>query len=250
MSTPHWDTIEPPPLGLFVLEQGRAAWDLAGLRARRRLVARCPRGDGHGVLVLPGLLAGDLSTAPLRRLLAALGYDARGWGLGVNLGPTSAIREQLAARLRRLRERHGGRVSLVGWSLGGIYARELARAHPEDVRLVISLGTPFRDIAATHAARLVPIRPGGRALRDAHELRAWLRTPLPVPTTSIYSRSDGIVAWRSCLEEPGPERENVEVRCSHTGMGFRPEVLTVIADRLAQPEGAWRPYRAGSASAR
>jgi pimeloyl-ACP methyl ester carboxylesterase len=249
MQSPHWDTIEPPPLGLFLLEQSRAAWDLAALRARRQLLAHCPRGDGHAVLVLPGLLAGDLSTAPLRRLLRGLGYDARGWGLGVNRGPTAAIRERLAARLHELRERHGRRVSLVGWSLGGIYARELARAHPEQVRLVVSLGTPFRDIAATHAARLVPIRPGGLPLRDAHGLRAWLRTPLPVPTTSIYSRSDGIVAWRSCLEEAGPERENVEVRCSHTGMGFRAEVLEVIADRLAQPEGGWRPYRRGSAGA-
>jgi pimeloyl-ACP methyl ester carboxylesterase len=137
-------------------------------------------------------------------------------------------------------------VSVVGWSLGGIFARELARAHPEQVRLVITLATPFRDISASHATRLVSIRPGGRPLREAHDLRAWLRRPLPVPTTSIYSRSDGIVAWRSCLEDEGPERENVEVACSHTGMGFHPATFAVISDRLALPEGRWAPYRAAS----
>jgi pimeloyl-ACP methyl ester carboxylesterase len=242
MATPHWDTIEPPPLALFLLEQSRAALELADVLARRRVRSVSPRGDGHGVLILPGLLAGDLSTAPLRRFLRGLGYDARGWGAGINLGPTASVRERLRARLQGLREAHGRPVSLVGWSLGGIYARELARAHPEDVRLVITMGTPFRDVSATHAARLVPIRPGGRPLRDAHELRAWLRTPLPVPSTSIYSRSDGIVAWRSCLEEAGPRRESVEVACSHTGMGFHPNVLAVIADRLAQPADGWQPY--------
>ena len=240
--SPHWETIGPPPLGLFALEQGRAALELADLASRRRLRRLAARGDGHPVLVLPGLLAGDFSTAPLRRFLRALCYDARGWGLGVNLGPNEKIRSGLEARLRVLRERHGRRVSLVGWSLGGIYARELARAHPEDVRLVITLGTPFRDISATHAARIVPIRPGGRPLHEAKDLHAYLRQPVPVPTTSIYSRSDGIVAWRSCVEEAGPERENVEVTCSHTGMGFHAEALAVVADRLAQPEGGWRPY--------
>jgi pimeloyl-ACP methyl ester carboxylesterase len=134
-------------------------------------------------------------------------------------------------------------VSLVGWSLGGLYARELARAHPERVRLVITLATPFRDISATHAARLISLRPGGRPLREAHALRQALRQPLPVPSTSIYSRTDGIVAWQSCLEEPGPDRESVEVACSHTGMGFHPDALAVVADRLAQGEQEWRPFQ-------
>lgn len=249
MSTPHWETIGPPPLGLFALEQARAAVDLAALRARRRLLDTAPRGDGHPVLVLPGLLAGDLTTAPLRRFLRALCYDAHGWRRGVNLGPNPALAADLARMLARLRDRHGRRVSLIGWSLGGIYARELARAHPESVRVVITLGSPFREISATHAARLVPIRPNGRPLREARALHERLRTPLPVPTTSIYSRTDGIVAWRGCLEEEGPERENVEVRCSHTGMGFHPAALRVIADRLALPEGSWRPYRRPERSA-
>jgi pimeloyl-ACP methyl ester carboxylesterase len=246
MSKPDWETIGPPPLSLFVLEQSRAALELARFLPRRKALETATRGDGHPVLVLPGLLAGDFSTVPLRRFLCALSYDAQGWGLGINTGPTDTIRRKLDELLMQCRERHGKPVSLVGWSLGGIYARELARAHPDAVRCVITLGTPFRDISATHAARLVPIRPGGRGLHEAHDLRAYLATPIPVPMTSIFSKTDGIVHWQSCLESEGPERENVEVAASHTGMGFHAEAMTVVADRLAQPVGAWRPYAARS----
>jgi pimeloyl-ACP methyl ester carboxylesterase len=249
MSGPHWESIGPPPVGLFVLEQGRAALDLAAVAARRRLLAKAPRGDGHPVLVLPGLFAGDFSTAPLRAFLRALCYDARGWKLGLNRGPSPRLRGPLEERLLHLHRRHGRRVSLIGWSLGGIYARELARAHPERVRCVITLGSPFRDVSATHAARLVALRPGGRPLREATALRDALARPLTVPSTAIYSKTDGIVAWRSCLEVPGPLRESVEVACSHTGMGFHPAALGVIADRLAQPEGGWRAFCERAAAA-
>jgi hypothetical protein len=112
------------------------------------------------------------------------------------------------------------------------------------VRLVITLASPFRDVSASHAARLVPLRrSGGSSPQEAGDLRASLRRPIPAPTTSVWSRSDGIVAWQGCVEDEGPQRENVEVACSHTGMGFHADVLSVIADRLAQPEGTWRPYR-------
>jgi pimeloyl-ACP methyl ester carboxylesterase len=233
------ESIGPPPLGLFALEQARAVRDLAAFRERRTLRGKAARGDGHPVLVMPGLFAGDFSTAPLRGFLRELCYDARGWKLGINRGPTADLRAKLEARLLHLAERHGRTVSLVGWSLGGIYARELARAHPDRVRVVVTLATPFRDISATHASRLVAIRPGGRSLRDAHDLHVYLGQPVPVPATSIYSRSIGSCAG---TEQPGPQRENVEVSCSHTGMGFHPEALAVIADRLALPEGQWRPY--------
>jgi pimeloyl-ACP methyl ester carboxylesterase len=229
-------------LGLFAREHARALRDLVSVGARRDLLRTVARGDGHPVLVLPGFLAGDFSTAPLRRFLRTLCYDARGWKLGINRGPTPELRDQLDARLTHLAERHGRSISLVGWSLGGIYARELARAHPDAVRLVITLATPFRDISATHAARFLPIRPNGRALHQSDHLRAYLRQPVPVPMTSIYSRTDGVVAWQGCLAEEGPRSENVEVTCSHTGMGFHPEALAVIANRLAQAEGQWRHY--------
>lgn len=242
MTSGDWESIGPPPLGLFASEQGRALLELAGVRARRRLLGSAPRGDGHPVLVLPGLLAGDLSTAPLRRFLRDLCYDARGWKLGLNLGPTDDLGVRLHRRLGKLYARHNRRVSLVGWSLGGIFARELARANPDVVRNVVTMASPFRDVSATHAARIVSLLSRFGPIDQAHDLRAALRRPLPVPTTSIYSRSDGIVHWQSCLEEEGPGRENVEVSCSHTGMGFHPDALAVVADRLALPEGAWRPY--------
>jgi dienelactone hydrolase len=152
------------------------------------------------------------------------------------------VSETLQRRLAHLAERHGRTVSIVGWSLGGIYARELARSHPTLVRMVITMGTPFADISATHAARFIPLRPDGKPLHEAHELRAALRRPLEVPTTSIYSKTDGIVHWQGCLQEEGPGRENVEVHCSHTGMGFHAEVFGVVANRLALREGEWRPF--------
>jgi pimeloyl-ACP methyl ester carboxylesterase len=195
------------------------------------------------VLVLPGFLAPEFSTVPLRRFLRDLCYDARSSHLGVNMGPTAKVAQTLQRRLVHLAERHERKVSLVGWSLGGIYAREMARVRPDLVRGVITMGTPFADISATHAARFIPLRPDGKPLHQAHELRAALRRPLDVPTTSIYSKSDGVVHWQGCLQTEAPHSENVEVHCSHTGMGFHPEVFRVVADRLALPEGEWRPYQ-------
>lgn len=239
---PHWDSIGPPPLGLFALEQARAAGDLVGFRARRKLLRHAPRGDGHPVLVFPGFLAGDYSTAPLRRFLRDLCYDARGWKLGTNRGPNSGVMTGMMSRLQRLNDRHGRKLSLVGWSLGGIYARELARLQPQRVRNVVTLATPFGDIAASHASRLVGLLARGPAPHESEVLRKYLSQPLPVPATSIYSRSDGVVHWKGCLQDEGADRENIEVRCSHTGMGFNAEVLAIVADRLAQAEGEWQPY--------
>jgi pimeloyl-ACP methyl ester carboxylesterase len=133
---------------------------------------------------------------------------------------------------------------LIGWSLGGIYARELARRFPELVRQVITLASPFRDISATNVPAFLRAmaRDGARQLGSA-ELRSMLAAPLPVPSTAIYSRSDGIVAWQSCREVDGPQSESIEVEASHLGIGHHPVVLLTIADRLAQPEGEWRPFR-------
>ncbi len=238
-----WESVGPPPMGLFVAEQARALTEFAAFRARRRLRRRAPRGDGHPVLVLPGFLAGDYSTAPLRGFLRDLSYDARGWKQGANLGPNADVIRELQARVVHLHQRHDRKLSLVGWSLGGIYARELARAMPDKVRCVISMGSPFRDISATHATRLIAIRPGGKPVHENEVIRNMLAQPIPVPSTSIYSKTDGIVHWQSCLQDESETAENVQVRCSHTGMGFHPGVLEIVADRLALHEGEWRPYQ-------
>ena len=235
------DSIAPPARGLLVLE-GRALLELAALIPAYPLLRRAPRGDGHPVLVLPGLMASDFSTRALRSFLRARGYRVHGWKLGRNLGPTPERAAGMVARLEELHAQHGRQVSLIGWSLGGIYARELGRRFPSLVRQVITLASPFRDVDATNVPRFLRAAATRRPLPGQEAMRAQLSTPLPVPSTAIYSRSDAIVAWQSCREDEGPLSENIEVASSHLGIGHHPVVLLTIADRLAQPEGAWRPF--------
>ncbi|HME68936.1 MAG TPA: alpha/beta hydrolase [Myxococcota bacterium] len=229
-----------PPRTLLLLE-GRAVFEFAALLPALPVLRRAPRGDGQPVLVLPGLMASDLSTRALRGFLQRLGYPAYGWGLGRNVGPSPQMARGLAQRLDELLHRHERPVSLIGWSLGGIYARELARRFPDDVRQVITLASPFRDPEATNVPAALLAR---RQLHpDERLFRERLETPLAVPSTAIYSRSDGVVSWRSCCEKPGPESESIEVLSSHLGMGYHPVVLLTIADRLSQPEDAWKHFR-------
>ena len=244
------EAIHPPFPGLLALE-ARAWVEFAALVPALPWLRSAPRGDGHPVLVLPGWLAGDRSTRPLRWFLRDRGYHAHGWRLGINLGPDHHLIDGLARRFLELRDRHQQKLTLIGWSLGGIYARELARHFASDVRQVITLASPFRDVAATSVGRLSRFgllrgrsaAGAGRPPLDTPEMRERLRTPPPVPSTAFYSRTDGIVAWQSCLEAEGPGRENVEVWSSHCGMGHHPGVLIAIAERLAQPPGRWRPLR-------
>jgi pimeloyl-ACP methyl ester carboxylesterase len=229
-----------PGLWLLLLE-GRLPLELAGLVAAYPLLRQAPRGDGHPVLVLPAFMASDLSTRVLRRFLRERGYAVHGWKLGRNTGPTPQTVMGLGRRLDELRQRYDRRVSLIGWSLGGVYARELARRFPSDVRQVITLASPFRDLEAHNVPAFLLAR--RRPHPDESAFREQLRAPLPVPTTAIVSRTDGITPWQSCVAEPGPGSESLEVESSHVGMTHHPVVLLTIADRLAQPEGAWRPFR-------
>jgi pimeloyl-ACP methyl ester carboxylesterase len=235
------DAVLAPPSPFLTALEGRALLELASVLPALPVLDRAPAGDGHPVLVLPGFLAGDVSTRMLRWFLRRRGYHVHGWQLGRNVGATEAIVLGMGKRFHALRTRHDRRVSVIGWSLGGIYAREMARRFPDDVRQVITLGSPFADPSATIPARLYRALHGG-----SHDAGRSLASPIPVPATSIYSRSDGVVAWQSCLDTPGPQSENVEVWSSHCGLGHHPAALLVIADRLAQPEGAWRPFVAGS----
>lgn len=232
------EPITPPPLGYLALE-GRAPFEFSMYVAALPLLEFTARGDGHPVLVLPGFRADDVSTLVLRHFLRRRGYHAHGWRLGRNLGPSARIITGLGERFLALREEHGRKISLIGWSLGGIYAREIARLYPDDVRQVITLASPFRDPLANNV--LLPPATAAQ-LEQNRALYSQLGEPLEVPTTAVYSRTDGIVAWESCVEEEGPCRENVEVWSSHCGIGHHPMSMHVIADRLAQPEGAWAPY--------
>ena len=227
------------------LELPRAGIDAAILAPVWPVLRRAPVGDGHPVLVLPGLGASDVSTRLLRGFLRDRGYYVHAWRLGRNLGPRPTTVDGLRNRVAEVAERHGRRMSIVGWSLGGIYAREIARAAAPLVRQVITLGSPYRlQNPASSNARLLygVVAAGGRA-EDPRPPEDQ-RPPLPVPATSIYTRTDGVVPWESCTEPPSASSESIEVVGSHSGLGHNPAVLWIVADRLAQAEGTWRPFRA------
>ncbi len=201
-----------------------------------------PRGDGHPVIVVPSFLRGDRHTGPLRQFLAGCGYEAAGWGLGTNLGPTAAALNGIEQLFDTIHAAHGGKVSLIGHSLGGVIARELAKKKPDAVRQLILLASPI------HLPTASPLEPIYKLLSRWHSIDASssideLNTPPTVPVTAIYTRTDGVVAWESCQEFEGPRRENIAVRGAHGTMVRNPAAWRIIADRLAQKEDAWRPYR-------
>jgi pimeloyl-ACP methyl ester carboxylesterase len=234
--------LRPPSLGLMLAEV-RGVLEFNASLLLSPLLMRAPRGDGHPVLALPGFLASDLSMAPLRRYLSELGYDTHGWQMGRNTGGVSRMRAALRDRLAAIHATTGRKVSLVGWSLGGVYARDLALQAPQMVRSVITLGSPFAgDVRATNATRLYEAMSGETVEGDT-ELRRAIAGDLPMPATSIYSRADGIVNWRTCLLRSSDTAENIEVYlASHTGLGVNAAALWVVADRLAQAEGQFRQF--------
>jgi pimeloyl-ACP methyl ester carboxylesterase len=234
--------LKPPHL-LLALSEGRAWMELAGTLAARRTLMTAPRGDGHPVIALPGFLASDRSTVPLRTYLSRLGYDARPWGHGQNLGRFYRMRDVLAQDVERVHRETGRRVSLVGWSLGGVFARAMALQVPDSVRSVVTLGSPFAaNIHATNARRLYEAMSKEGPPR-AGDLEA-LAGDLPRPNTSIYSRLDGIVNWRTCIPRPAANAEAIEIRlASHVGIGVNPAALWAVADRLVQAEDQFAPFR-------
>jgi len=206
------------------------------------LLMRAPRGDGHHIVAIPPFGAGDAFTAVLRRYLAGLGYQVHRWSrseiLALHRLTTVALK-----RLAEVAEVAGGPVSMIGHSLGGIYAREVARAAPDHVRRVITVGSPFAgDLRSNVVWPMYEAVTGTRIKSIPPDVMDRLNEPLPVPSTAIYSRSDGVVAWQSCIDAEAPTTDNVEVPGSHMGLLHNPAVLFVIADRLAEPEGSLRPF--------
>jgi pimeloyl-ACP methyl ester carboxylesterase len=235
--------LRPPHLGLFLAE-GRGLLELNATLLLSPALLTAPRGDGHPVLVLPGLLASDVSTLILRRYLDLLGFSTHPWGLGRNVGGVYSMREKLGKLLERVHAATGRKVSLVGWSLGGVYARDLALRMPDMVRYVVTLGSPFAgDITATNARRVYEMV-SGEIIQDADlkDIQA-LAGDLPVPTSSLYTRTDGVVNWRTCLVNESDSAENIEITlASHIGIGVNPAALWAVADRLAQPENQFHPF--------
>jgi pimeloyl-ACP methyl ester carboxylesterase len=234
--------LRPPGFGLLLAE-ARGIFELNASLLLSPLLMRAPAGDGHPVLTLPGFLASDLSMAPMRRYLKELGYDTYAWKMGRNVGGVTRMRIALRHRLAEIHAATGRKVSLVGWSLGGVYARDLALQMPDMVRYVVTLGSPFAgDVRATNATQLYEAL-SGEAVEDNSELRNAIAGDLPMPATSIYSRADGIVNWRTCILRPSDTAENIEVHlASHVGLGVNPAALWAVADRLAQPEGQFSQF--------
>jgi pimeloyl-ACP methyl ester carboxylesterase len=232
-----------PPLHLTLLD---IAAHLIPIRpgAIAAALRQAPRGDGHPVIVIPSFLRGDRHTRPLRRFLAGCGYAVEGWGLGANLGPTAAALDGIEALLAKTAQKHGRKVTLIGHSLGGVIARELAKQHPESVRQVILLTSPIRLPTASPLEPIYKLLAHWHSIElETHDAIARFNEPPAVPVTAIFTRCDGIVAWESCREIEGATRESIEVRGAHGTMVRNRAAWRIIADRLAQAEGDWRPYQ-------
>ena len=235
-------TLSPPSRTLMFME-GRALSELGAFLGALPLLSLAPRGDGHPVLVLPGLVASDVSTRPLRAFLKGRGYAVSGWRQGRNLGLRDGVQDAMVDLLQEMNDTHGAKVSLVGWSLGGLYARQLAKMMPDRVRGVITLGSPFASgPKATNAWRVYELASGRSAEEEDHRFGGTLAGPPPVPPTAIFRRTDGICAWQGCVEQTSATSESIEVESSHCGLGHHPAAVYAVADRLAQPEGEWSPF--------
>jgi pimeloyl-ACP methyl ester carboxylesterase len=241
--------VSRPSLLLALTELPRAMAEFGSIPWASPILMQAPKGDGHPVMLLPGFMASEASMKPLARYLKKLGYDVHHWDLGRNLGPRAVGPggEKLIARLDDIHKATGKKVSLVGWSLGGTLARQLSRRRPDLVRQVISLGSPITGSPkSTNAWRAYQVMTGQKVddpsvreqLAESHEVP-------PVPSTAVFSKHDGIVAWQNSREPKAKQTDNIEVRGSHCGLGVNPAVLWAIADRLALPEGGWKPFERG-----
>ncbi len=229
-----------PSVLLFATEGIRALMEYGTFYATQPILQKVGSGDGHPVLVLPGFLTNDFSTRPLRQFLDKIGYQSHPWKLGCNFGSPRFV-DKCVERVRSIYEAEGRKVSIIGWSLGGVYAREVARKAPEMVRQVITLGSPFAGLKKKNNVSWIYNLISGKRVEDLDDeaIDEILEIP-PVPATAIYSKGDGIVSWQDCVEAAeGTMTQNVQVKGSHCGLGVNPSVLLCIADRLSQHENNW-----------
>jgi pimeloyl-ACP methyl ester carboxylesterase len=221
-----------PPSRQAALREGLSGFEVVRLAFHGPRLARQPRGDGRTVLVLPGFGAGDASTLPIRGYLRSLRYDASGWGLGRNAGNVEALVRAMVATVEELVSTRGRKVPLVGWSLGGVVAREVARERPDLVEQVITFGSPIvGGPKYTRVGKVFQAR-GGDIDRIERRLAERNSRPIQVPLTAIYTKGDGVVAWRACIDDVTPNARNVEVRTTHIGLGLHHQVYVEVARRL------------------
>lgn len=237
----------PPPMWLAAMEMPRMVMDMMQSQSALLLGRFAPAGDGHPVLVIPPFCSDDQATACMRGYLQERNYEVHGWGLGENRGPETTGRDgaKVVRRVEEICERNDRKLSLVGWSLGGIQAREIAKGMRDNVRSVITVCSPFGGGAnATHGSGLLAEMSGDDTASEEYRnmLRQVKSAPEDIPCTAIFSKSDGIANWRACVERPGPMTDNIEVVGSHCGMGYNPAVLFALADRLAADHEHWTPF--------
>lgn len=240
--------IKKPSFFWLVTEAGRAVLEYGSFFPYHFLTRKQRSGDGHNVMILPGFMATDYSTRPLRRFLKTIGYTPHGWDIGRNYGREHYI-DDLIERLEELYEEKGEKVSIIGWSLGGVFARQIAKRRPDLIRQIITLGSPFSGIQLpNNATWIYRFITNGKTTESMDPiLLEDLPKPAPVPTTAIYSKEDGVVPWQSCMEQQESDtHQNIQVRGSHFGLGVNPSVLQIIADRLQYKEEYWVPFIPGS----
>lgn len=214
----------------------RVPLDVTRLFMKAPMLARQPRGAGQPVMVLPGFGAGDPSTAPLRHYLRWLGYEAHGWAMGTNLGHVATLLPPLIQRVQVIADAHRRRVRLVGWSLGGTLARQITRAAPPLVERVVTLASPVVGGPKYTTVGRVYERRGFDLDALAELADRFAELPREVPVTAVYSRTDGVVSWTACIDTVNTWVEHVEVGSTHIGMGVDPDVMRIVARRLAQPD--------------
>jgi len=235
------DEVKRPSLAFGLTEGIRAMMELGWYVPYRILTKNLEKGDGHPVLILPGFMATDLSTIPLRSFIHKLGYKVYGWGEGRNFAHVEYL-DMLKEKLDRIFQKHKEPVTIIGWSLGGIYARQLAKHEPDIVRQLIVMGSPFKGVTLVNNARwmydlLVKCKMVSGDIDPA--LIADIPESAPVPTTAIYTKEDGVVPWELCLEESDNWHQNIQVRGSHLGLGVNPLVLQIVEDRLRLDKDDW-----------
>ena len=237
------DVFKKPSLFWLATEGQRALLEF-GRSFPYRMLRKSSSGDGHPVLVLPGFMASDFSTSPLRSFIDKMGYQSHPWGIGRNYGNQQYL-DVLTEKLEQIFLTSRRRTSIIGWSLGGVYAREIAKRRPKLTRQIITLGSPFAGLTQpNHARWIYDIITGGKGTDDLDEdLLTNLTQPAPVPTTAIFSKEDGVVPWEACCEITESNiHQNIQVRGSHIGLGVNPVVLEIIADRLQYSKENWSRY--------
>ncbi len=234
-------------MALAMMEMPRMFMELGSLMLSAPWLRNLPKGDGHAVMIIPGFLGNDRLNHSLVKYLKHLGYSAAGWEMGRNLGPDHFSVDELKERVTNLANTGDGTISLIGHSLGGLYAREIARMQPYNVRQVISLGSPFgkgSEQGSNARGMFNRVNPGinqHSLFNDGHNELA--QAP-PVPTTSIYTKSDGVVNWRTNIQLPNhPNVQNIEVFGSHSGLSLNPAVWYLLANRLQHTRDNWQPFK-------